>query len=1163
VPLPADSPARRRILEDLDTTLIVEAAAGTGKTTMLVGRILELVRSGKASLKALVAVTFTEKAAGEMKLRLRSEIERARTKDGASDLERKRLDGALRELEAAHIGTIHGFCADLLRERPIEAEVDPLFDMAAEDDQARLFDEAFDTWFQDQLKAPPEGVARVLRRRSRDRDASGPRWALRGAGMALAETRDFSGRWRREPYDRRAAIDALLAQLASLGAFASRAQYEDDYLAKNLAEVERFTSELGRREAIRSQRARDYDGLEAELRDLASKKKGWTWTGGRRPYARDLPRADVLAKRDACKRQLDEVIARSEADLASCLREELRSLVDLYEALKARAGKLDFLDLLLKTRDLLQTDPNVRAELQARFTHVLVDEFQDTDPLQAEILMLLASSSPAESDPSRVVVKPGKLFVVGDPKQSIYRFRRAEVALYESIKRRLVGQGAEMVHLTTSFRSLPSIQAAVNEAFAPRMQGGEDGSQASYVALQPFREENEGTQPSVVALPVPRPYSDWGKVTAWRIDESLPDAVGAFVDFLIKKSGWKVTEQGRPGERVPIEARHVCLLFKRFSSFGEDKTRPYVRALEARSIPHVLMGGRSYHAREEVLAIRNALSAVEWPDDELSVFATLRGPFFALGDDALLAYRNGVGSLHPMRPVDVVSLDPPSREVQTALDILKALHKSRNRRPIADTIARLLDETRAHAGIAIWPTGEQALANLLRVMELARRFEAQGATSFRAFVVRLGEEAERGGAAEAPVVEEGTDGVRIMTVHKAKGLEFPVVILVDPTAPTSMDKPSRYVDPVSKLWAMPLAGCTPTELFEHKDEVKKRDDDEAVRIAYVAATRARELLVVPVVGDEEVAGWVDVLHPVVYPKPSERRRAGRGPGCPEPAQNAAGDSVLERPPRVERGAQDAVAPGLHRSKVGGVPVVWWDPVSLDLGKEHEVGLRQQKLLEADAEGKASEEGRRAHDAWKSERDALIARGKVESERVETVTERAARRGEAPGHPLSADAIAVEATSYAADAARPRGKRFGTLVHAVLAEADLAGDAASLARTAAQQARLVGASEEEARGAERAVKSALEHPLLVRAAACARRGECRREVPVMARAEDGVLVEGVVDLAFREDGAWTVVDYKTDAEMSGPATRYAAQVALYVDAIARATGEAARGVLLRV
>jgi ATP-dependent exoDNAse (exonuclease V) beta subunit len=239
-----------------------------------------------------------------------------------------------------------------------------------------------------------------------------------------------------------------------------------------------------------------------------------------------------------------------------------------------------------------------------------------------------------------------------------------------------------------------------------------------------------------------------------------------------------------------------------------------------------------------------------------------------------------------------------------------------------------------------------------------------------------------------------------------------------------------------------------------------------------------------------------------------------------------------------------------------VPVVWWDPASLDLGKEHEVGLRQQKLLEADADGKASEEGRRAHEAWKAERDALIARGRVESERVETVTERAAREGRAAR-------VVVEATSYAADASRPRGKRFGTLVHAVLAELDLTGDPATVARTAAQQARLVGASEEEARAAERAAKSALEHPLLVRAAASARRGECRREVPVMARAGDGVLVEGVVDLAFREDTAWTIVDYKTDAEMSGSVLRYETQVALYVDAIARATGETAHGVLLRV
>src|SRR5262249_47751635 len=157
-------------------------------------------------------------------------------------------------------------------------------------------------------------------------------------------------------------------------------------------------------------------------------------------------------------------------------------------------------------------------------------------------------------------------------------------------------------------------------------------------------------------------------------------------------------------EQVPIEARHVCLLFKRFTSFGEDTTRPYVRALEARGVPHVLMGGRSYHAREEVIALRSALSAIEWPDDELSIFAALRGPFFALGGGALLAFRQEGGSLHLMRPVKE-DLVPRLREVADAILVLRDLHVKRNTRPIADTLARLLDATRAHAGIAIWPTG--------------------------------------------------------------------------------------------------------------------------------------------------------------------------------------------------------------------------------------------------------------------------------------------------------------------------------------------------------------------------------------------------------------------------------------------------------------------------
>src|SRR5262249_24878392 len=201
-----------------------------------------------------------------------------------------------------------------------------------------------------------------------------------------------------------------------------------------------------------------------------------------------------------------------------------------------------------------------------------------------------------------------------------------------------------------------------------------------------------------------------------RIRESFPDAVAAYVDWLVRSSGWKVEEPGRRGEMVPIEARHVCLLFRRFQNYGDDVTRPYVRALEARRLPHVLVGGRSFHEREEIVAVRNALVAIEWPDDELRVFATLRGPFFALGDDALLAFPHQVGRWHPLRRLydeQRARLGEAEPEVADALAILGSLHGGRNRRPIAQTITRLLFAVRAHAGIAIWPTGEQALANCL------------------------------------------------------------------------------------------------------------------------------------------------------------------------------------------------------------------------------------------------------------------------------------------------------------------------------------------------------------------------------------------------------------------------------------------------------------------
>ncbi len=1132
----ADQAARDRIRCDLDTTLAVEAASGTGKTTELVKRMVALLEAGRAQLDKMVAVTFTDAAAGELKLRLRKAIEDVRRSAGPDV--RARLDAALPQLEEARIGTIHSFCADLLRERPVEAGVDPLFEVAPKDVAEGLLDRAFDRWFEEQLQDPGEAVRRVLRRRGGD---EGPRRMLRGAARELVDRRDFPAPWRHEEgFDRDGTIDALITEMTALGAFAA-AGNPDDHFVRSLAEIARFADEVHRREAIRG---RDHDRLEAELRELG-RGRHWNWTGFRR-VPDGFPKSELLERRAALRAALDEFLRRAGADLAPHLRDELWPVVDGYERFKKSAGCLDFLDLLLRARDLVRDDAAVRAELQRRFTHLFVDEFQDTDPLQAEILLLLAADAPGVRDWRRVRPVPGKLFLVGDPKQSIYRFRRADVALYERVKRQLVAAGAEPVDLSVSFRAVPEIQTLVNAAFAPRMQ-----AEPRYVALSPYRAAVE-TQPAVVVLPVPRPYGDFGKIVDWRIDESLPDVVAAFVEWLVRKSEWTVTERERPDARVPVRPRHVCLLFRRFRSFGTDVTRPYVRALEARHLPHLLVGGTSFHVREEVEAIRNALAAIERPEDELAVYASLRGPFFALGDGALLAFRERYGMPHPFRPIPG---DAPEslREVSGALQVLRDLHRGRNRRPIADTIGQLLAATRAHAGLAVWPTGEQALANVTRLMDLARRAERTGLTSFRAFVEWLTEQAEHGEAGDAPIVEEGTEGVRMMTVHGAKGLEFPVVILADPTCKETPGEPNRWVDADRELCVSKLAGCTPPELGEHAAEEMAREGEEATRVLYVAATRARDLLVVPALGDGRYAGgWLAALDPVVYPSPHRvHAPETREPvGCP-----AFGiDATPGRPPGVVR-PPDAVVPGLHAPEVGPHRVVWWDPATLVLDVEESAGLAQQRILAADERGVRAEEGVRAHAAWQAERARVRQDGARPSLVVRTATEHAA----AEGAPVAE--VAVE--SVGETQPRPHGRRFGTLVHAVLATVELDADLAGVTDTTALHGRLLGATVEETEAAAEIVVRALAHPLLRRAAEAARAGRCRRECPVAIRLADGLLAEGVIDAAFRDDEGWTVVDFKTDVEIGARLEEYRRQVGLYAAAVTRATGLAARGVLLRV
>src|SRR4030095_5646411 len=274
-------------------------------------------------------------------------------------------------------------------------------------------------------------------------------------------------------------------------------------------------------------KARDYDILEGKLVDLLYWKFEKPRSGRGRNYGDGVTRATVQAAHGELCDALRNFARAADADLAALLQLELHGTVERYEQLKQRSGRLDFVDLLLRARDLIRDRDAVRADFQRRFSHIFVDEFQDTDPLQAEILLLLASDDPAVTDWREVTPGPGTLFVVGDPKQSIYRFRRADVGIYQVVKEQLGRRGVACLNLRTSFRSVPNLQALVNAAFAPVMREDRAALQAAYVSLAPHR-STITDQPTLVALPVPRPYGSMG-LTKTAMAASLPSAGAAVV----------------------------------------------------------------------------------------------------------------------------------------------------------------------------------------------------------------------------------------------------------------------------------------------------------------------------------------------------------------------------------------------------------------------------------------------------------------------------------------------------------------------------------------------------------------------------------------------------------------------------------------------------------
>ena len=1211
---PVDHAARARIAGQLDETLFVEAGAGSGKTTMLVARIVALLAGGRAEMGGLAAITFTEAAAAELRERVRQELQKAaqdpaptpaddaesRSPDSGraarTDAERERCRRALREMDAAAIQTLHSFAMSLLRERALEAGLPPTFEVSTEIEADIQFDDAWRQWLDGALDSDILGpvILRALGLGLRLDDlrkvaaslhqnydlATHPftdialDWppggaadtaATNGAGASTdspiadnaipdndSPNGGGAGRFAVAPDDgvigRLAGAGAEIARLLPL----SRLGDADPLYAHAAGPVSALSQQLRYLEETGDDAGNDYaagddagagatgNAANAAVNLLA---RSGRLSAGRRGRQADWD-ADPATRVNGCKLLKDLLSDLEEERLAELARLRQAALLPLLESIRQfvlqlaegrkAEGRAEFHDLLVWARDLLRESPSARRHFRQRFTHLLIDEFQDTDPIQAEIAFYLAG--PPDSDTAnsgvadtgagdgvadtgmadggvaddgaaaardwrRMAPLPGKLFVVGDPKQSIYRFRRADIAALQEV-RQLLGAAAQ-VSLSQNFRSQDRIIGWVNQVFAAWMAGGGTGEtagapalQAEYESLSPWWTPEASTPPLGVHR-MGGPVE--GNADAARSREA--QAIASLVRDMAGQtgggaSGWPVRRE-LAGPLVEAQYQDICLLLP------ARTTLPYLeQALESAAVPYRIESQSLVLNTQDVRELLNCLRAIDSPADQVALIAALRSSAFACSDIELLQFYDAGGRF------DYFSPGQGGGPVADGLKVLREFHERRAWDDPAELIERFIRERRMVETAFGRPRPRERWRRLRFVAEQCRAFAQanSGGHSLRRFLDWMERQADEGfRTIETPAPETDEDCVRIMTVHAAKGLEFPIVILA------GLGRVPRY-RPGAALFDRRTgraevrigpdnqgAGARfETPGFAEVAALEKRAQAaEEVRLTYVAATRARDHLVVS----------------------------------------------LFRPEKGMDNSPAAILESLSES----APQLWREVDGYRLTHPRPAAPPPPAVAAAPDDFAL----RRAQ--WQTERAAVIARAQRPQAQAVTAVTRLEK-----DEPESGEAFYYR---------RGRGGApLGRAVHTVLQTVDLdTGDglqATSQAQAAAEE--IPAQADEVAALAQAALESAI-----VRRAADGRRdgrAAYYREVFISAPLPNGTLMEGFIDLLLDEPEGLTIIDYKTDSvetpdDIAQAAQRHAVQMGLYAWAAGQVTGKPVRQAVL--
>ena len=855
----SDSENRKLIADDLDSNIMVEAAAGTGKTTGIVGRMVNLIATGRCQIENLAATTFTRKAAAELRERFQAKLRQELNSD-RPDGELDRIKTAIDRIEFAFVGTFHSFCSLMLRERPIEFGVEPGFREIDPAEAKLLCEQAWQAFLDELYSTGREKLDRIHSLGLKTNE-------LKTCFFKFLEFRDIH-QW---PHDLPAQFD-LEATKREV-----RAYVEDMRLLIPFfnAPADRGTDETMER----------YEKIL-----LASDNIDWDRNAD---FFNFLELFDSTSIKTIQKYWHDKAVAKREKTRYHDVRQNtvgpafqwwghyryefliglLANASVIYETIRSATGGLDFQDLLLHTAKGLKETESLREYFQKRFTHVLVDEFQDTDPLQAEILAYLTSSDNSQTDWKSCIPLPGSLFVVGDPKQSIYRFRRADIVTYKQVKQIFEQSGGKILSLSRNFRSEQSICDWVNPIFGDLLGANETKYSPAAVDMEHGRNGvSEGELSGVHKLVIQDGLNKQADAVPWEAEQ-----IAKYISLAIaeKKTVARTESEFRQGKSSHVEPGDFLIIVR-----GKELLHHYSDALDQLGISNTVTGSRAFKNIAELKTIYDILLAVDDSKNPIPYVSILRGELFGFGDADLYELKRLGGRFSYTSPIPT-GLTP---ELQSRFEgVNKRMAKYRNwirNMPFASAFEKIASDIGLLARCSSHLDGDIVAGGFLKAVEWirAQSWDFDSAIDMITFLKDLIDSTETD---TCSVLPPDSSSVRIMNLHKVKGLEAPIVFLACTFGKGSYP-PEFHVDRSEEVAKGYLAIekvigkgfrkkrrsiATPADWVTYSEEEVLFGNAEENRLLYVACTRAACQLVVSTSSKDQYSPWKE-LHPYLESAPA-------------------------------------------------------------------------------------------------------------------------------------------------------------------------------------------------------------------------------------------------------------------------------------------------------